>query len=1009
MEKQSSPFNINLNVNGQNIPFILDTGADVTVVTENTYKRLGANFVSTDRCLTGASGKPLKVIGEIHMQIVSKQNKSVSTTGFIVKGAMNNLLGKDQIQQLGLIQVVNNITCETIEKRHPKLFHGLGTLKEEFTINVDEGAIPFNLTVPRRIPLGLQDQVKAEIERMVKLGVIAPVKHSTKWCAGVVVAPKKNGKVRLCVDLSQLNKSVRRETYPLPQVDDALASLANAKYFSKMDANCGFWQIKLHKESREYTTFITPFGRYYFKRMPFGISSAPENFQRQMTTMLEGVEGVLCHMDDVLVFGSTTEEHDQRLECVLKRLSANGLTLNPEKCEFKVTSVEFLGHQISEAGIAAAQNKVEAVLQMCPPTNSKELKRMLGMVDYMRKFDPKLAEVEVPMRKLLKQQNAWVWGPEQDKAFKRIKEMLSSFPTLVKFDLRKKHRITADASSHSIGAALLQLEKESWQPVAYASRTMTETEKRYAQIEKEALAVTWACQKFDFYLVGTQFEVETDHKPLVPLLGEKDLSSLPLRIQRFRLRMMRYSYTIFHSPGSQMFIADNLSRVEYPDHKDVNRSEKVEGHVRCVISHKSLYDGNLQSIKAQTERDEILSQISRMCQTQWSSKESLPMELKPYYGVKDELFEQDGLIIKGDRIVIPESLRKEMLKRIHEGHQGIVKCTRRARDSIWWPGINGEIQQTCENCTICVKFQPIRNQPLNNAILPSEPWQEIATDLFEFKGRIYMLAVDYFSRWIEVYELKEMTSKTVIGKMKNMFSRFGIPKTVRSDNGGCYASEAFAIFSKDYGFELHTSSPKYPESNGLAERSVQTIKRLWEKSDDFNKSIMIYRATPLESGQSPAELLMKRNIRTGLPAVKTNKQINFKERDAKLKERQKRNFDQKKRVSELETIEPGTEVWVKTNSQDGASGIVIEESEEPQSLIVQRGDQIIRRNRKHLKRLPTNDQENGETETGREEVEDDQMLPVNTQEDHNEASSSPRRTRSGRISKPNPKYNDYVS
>lgn len=1012
MEKQSSPFKVDLNVNGVITPFILDTGADVTVITENTSKHLGANIVNTAKNLTGASGKPLKVVGEISMKIVSKQSKSIHTTGFIVKGAMNNLLGREQIQQLGLIHVVNSITCETIEKQHPTLFQGLGTLADEFKINVDDGVTPYNLTVPRRVPLGLQDQVKTELERMVKLGVISPVKRNTKWCAGIVVAPKKNGKVRICVDLSQLNKSVKRETYPLPRVDDALASLANAKFFSKMDANCGFWQIKLHPESWEYTTFITPFGRYYFKRMPFGISSAPENFQRQMTTMLEGVEGVLCHMDDVLVFGSTSEEHDQRLENVLKRLETNGLTLNREKCEFKVTSVEFLGHHISESGISAAQDKVEAIIQMCPPSNSKELKRMLGMVDYMRKFDPRLAEVEVPMRKLLKKQNAWLWGPEQEKAFKQIKLMLSSFPTLVKFDLKKKHRITADASCHSIGAALLQLEKEFWKPVGYASRTMSDTEKRYAQIEKEALAVTWACQKFDFFLVGTHFEVETDHKPLVPLLGEKDLSALPLRVQRFRLRMMRYSYTIFHSPGKEMFIADNLSRVEYPDHKEINRSEKVEAHVRCVMSHTPLFDGRLETIKDETDKDKVMSQISKLCQTQWPDKESLPRELKPFYTVRDEMFVQDGMIIKGDRIVIPENLRKQMLIKIHEGHQGIVKCTRRARDSVWWPGINAEIQQTCENCTTCVKFQSIKHQPLNTAVLPSAPWEEIATDLFEFQDKIYLLVIDYFSRWIEVYELKEMTSRRVIGKMKNMFARFGVPNRVRSDNGGCYASEAFNNFSKEYGFEHSTSSPRYPESNGLAERAVQTVKRLWKKSEDFNKSLMIYRATALESGHSPAEIMLKRNIRTGLPSIKITTSEEFEARDASLKSRQKRNFDKRTRAAHLSNLEPGTKVWVKTNSQDGAPGIVIGEAEEPQSIVVQRGEREIRRNRKHLAPLPTEDTDEVENEFTPEpddciepRVSEEQL--TNTLQRINPPTTSIT-TRSGRVSRPNPKYNDYI-
>ena len=300
---------------------------------------------------------------------------------------------------------------------------------------------------------------------------------------------------------------------------------------------------------------------------------------------------------------------------------------------------------------------------------------------------------------------------------------------------------------------------------------------------------------------------------------------------------------------------------------------------------------------------------------------------------------------------------------------------------------------------------------------------ELATDLFEFQGKIYLLAVDYFSRWIEVYELKEMSSKSVICKMKNMFSRFGVPDKVRSDNGGCYASEAFFLFSKEYGFEHCTSSPRYPESNGLAERSVKIIKRLWEKSEDFNKSIMIYRATPLESGQSPAELLMKRKIHTGLPSVKPNEIEDFERRDAKLKARQKRNFDERKRVTELKSLEPGTNVWIKTNPLDGASGTVINDADEPQSVIVQRGDKLIRRNRKHLTELPNEETSNEASNSSKESsetVEEEASFQDAQNGDYNPSSiatqdlnetshaESAKMTRSGRISKPNPKYQDYV-
>ena len=527
-----------------------------------------------NKLLKGADGRTLKVLGEVDVTLASQRGNTTETSAFVVCGASSNLLGKKEIKSLGLVSVVNSVGVENIVTKYEKIFHGLGTLPEVFTIHMKEDAIPYNISTPRRVPVGLREQVQGELFRMKELGVISPIEKSTVWCAGMVVAPKKSGKVRICVDLSQLNKGVKRETYPLPRVEDALASLADAKWFSKMDANSGFWQIKLDEASRELTTFLTPFGRFCFNRMPFGVSSAPENFQRQISKILEGQEGILCHMDDVLVFGKDEEEHDQRLESVLGRIRDSGLTLNREKCQFKVNTIEFLGHKVSSEGIEVCDDKVKAVLAMEAPTNAKGLKRILGMVDYMRKFNPQLAEVESPLRELLKKKNDWLWGSEQEHSFKEMKKMLTSFPLLVKFNVQKRHRITADASMHSLGAALLQEEETGWFPVSYASRTMTEVEKRYAQIEKEALAVTWACQKFDFYLVGRKFQIETDHKPLVPLLGNKDLSQLPLRVQRFKMRLMRYDFDIFHSPGSQMFIADNLSRVLYPEFKDLREQRE---------------------------------------------------------------------------------------------------------------------------------------------------------------------------------------------------------------------------------------------------------------------------------------------------------------------------------------------------------------------------------------------------------------------------------------------------
>jgi len=448
--------------------------------------------------------------------------------------------------------------------------------------------------------------------------------------------------------------------------------------------------------------------------MPFGVSSAPENFQRQMSKILAGLEGTLCHMDDILVFGKDEEEHDRRLIEVLERLRKSGMTLNKEKCTFRTKSVEFLGHTVNERGIKASDDKINAILNMNPPTTPKEMKRLLGMVDYMRKFNPSLAEIEVPLRKLIKKNSAWYWGPEQEQAFTELKRILTSSPTLVKFDIRCSHRVTADASQHSIGAALLQKENNDWYPVSYASRTMTETKKRYAQIEKEALAVTWACQKLDFFLVGRKFEIETDHKPLIPLLGEKDLSQLPLRIQRFKLRLMRYTFSIYHSPGSLMFIADNLSRVSYPTFREQERDKKVEAHIRCVISSKLRDDRDINNIRIATAKDPLMMEITRYCQSQWPDKLLLSHQCRQYEKVKDDITFYEGILLKGDRIIIPYSLRGDILKQIHEGHQGIVKCLRRTRDSVWWPGVNREVEDMVKECETCIKHHSIQHQPMTN-------------------------------------------------------------------------------------------------------------------------------------------------------------------------------------------------------------------------------------------------------------------------------------------------------
>jgi hypothetical protein len=464
------------------LEFLIDTGADVSVITEEAWGRLGVGLRPHEKVLSGAGGHRLEVLGEIVTSLRKRDGKKTGATLVVVKGARVNLLGRPEITRLGMVNVVGSVNASA---EFPGLFGSLGQMKTKFTIRLQEGATPYRLDVPRRLALGLREATKQELDRMLEAGVIRRVDGPRDWCSGMVVAPKKGGQVRICVDLTNLNKWVRREAYPLPRVDDLLAELGKSRVFSKMDANSGFWQIPLDHQSQKLTCFITPFGRYEFLKMPFGICSAPEKFQREMNGILGDVDGVVCMMDDILVHAEDMDKHDNTLREVLARLERAGVTLNEGKCEFATRKVNFLGHVVSEGGISPDPAKVEAIVGLRAPTCRKELKSFLGMVGYLAKFSPRLAGLERSLRDLVRKDREWAWGERQWRDFEEIKKELTKAPTLAKFDVRANHRVTADASRHSLGAALLQRTGAGdWRPVAYLSRSLTEEERNYAQIRK---------------------------------------------------------------------------------------------------------------------------------------------------------------------------------------------------------------------------------------------------------------------------------------------------------------------------------------------------------------------------------------------------------------------------------------------------------------------------------------------------------------------------------------------
>ena len=442
--------------------------------------------------------------------------------------------------------------------------------------------------------------------------------------------------------------------------------------------------------------------------------------------------------------------------------------------------------------------KVKAVQKVPAPKNVSDVRRFLGMVNQLGKFSPNLAEKTRPLRELLRKDRAWVWGIMQQRAFEEVKGTLTTAPVLALFDPSHETVVSADASCYGLGAVLIQRQPEgALKPVAYISRSLTPTEQRYAQIEKEALAFTWACERFSDYLVGLQFHIETDHKPLVPLFSTKNLDELPIRVQRFWMRMMRFLFTISHVPGKNLTVADTLSRAPLEETRDSDQTlqEEADALVNLVVQSLPVTERQLEEIKRLQEQDEVCQLLVRYCQSGWPERKKLTEATRVYHAVAAELSVEDGLLLRGCRIVIPTSLRQDILRRLHTGHQGIVKCRERARQSVWWPGLSAQLEKMVRNCEECCKYQSQRAEPLMPSVLPELPFQKVGTDLFEWKKRVYLLLVDYYSRYIEIALLNSQTAAEVIAHMKSIFVRHGILELVVSDNGPQYSCEAFSEFA----------------------------------------------------------------------------------------------------------------------------------------------------------------------------------------------------------------------
>lgn len=954
-----------LTVNETIIPFKIDTGAQVNLLSIDDYKTLTvkSKIHPVKMKVTGYTGESVPVKGSCVVTLKHKGQR-LKTQLLIVEKSVQPILGLSVCEKLDLVRrvfVVNSQTGtdhDSLMREYKDVFEGLGCLPGEHKISVDDTVTPV-VHACRKVPFALRQKLKDELARMEKLNVIKKIDEPTDWVSSLVVVQKPNGALRICLDPRDLNRAIKREHFKLPTREEIMSQFAGAKWFSKLDASSGFWQMKLDEASSKLCTFNTPEGRFRFLRLPYGILSAPEVYHKMIHMIYEHIPGVETMMDDIIVWGSTREEHDARVREVLDLTRKSNLKLNRDKCEFAVKSLTFVGDVISEEGVKPDPRKTSAIVNMERPQNKEEVRRFMGMVTYLAKFIPQLSAQSAPLRCLIEQKNEWVWSHEQEACFQKLKQILTKEPVLKFYDPEKSTRISADASQYGLGAVLLQMYDNSWQPVAYASRALTSAEANYAQIEKELLASTYACERFHQYIYGQAFEVETDHKPLVSIMS-KPLNDCPMRIQRLSIRLQKYDVKMIYTPGKFMFAADTLSRaVNKKESPDEQKSAEIQAYVDMIVTSLPVSAERTEQIRKATRLDDTMKELKKTILTGWpEQKRDCPRQIQDYWAYRAELSVVNDIVFKGSKFVIPASMRKEMLQKVHEGHLGEEKCKRRAREVMYWPRLNQDISQTTASCEICLTYRSKQQaEPLMPHPVPDRPYQKVGVDLFDCNGKSNIVVTDYFSNYPEVATLQSTSSKTVIAYLKTVFARHGVPCEVFSDNGPQFSSSEFASFAEDWGFHHTTSSPNYPRSNGLAESSVKIVKALMKKAqdgqEDFQRSLMIYRSAPLENGLSPAQMLMGRRIRTNLPIneilLTPGGAHKIKARKQEQKEKHKMQHD--KKAKHLPNLRPGDKVRILDHTTGTwTQGGCVQRKVAPRSYCIQTDHgAALRRNRVDLR------------------------------------------------------------
>lgn len=773
---------------------------------------------------------------------------------------------------------------------------------------IDTGAAaPIRLR-PHRLPLAKRQAAEELIKEMAANGVIEP--SDSPWAAPVVMVRKKTGGWRPCVDYRRLNAVTRKDSYPLPRIDDALDYIAGSSWFSSLDLRSGYWQVELAAEARPKTAFTIGQGLWQFRVMPFGLCNAPATFERLMERVLKDIPRARCvvYLDDLLTHAKDFEQAVANLREVLTAIRGAGLKLNPAKCNLLARQVKFLGHVVSEKGVATDPEKVVAVGDWPPPSNVAELRSFLGLASYYRRFVKDFATVASPLHQLTNKGQRFGWTEDCAAAFEQLKTALVSAPVLAYPDPSQPFLLDTDASNVGVGAVLSQRGEAEERVVAYYSCSLSRAERNYCVTRRELLAVVLAVRHFRPYLLGTKFLLRTDHASLTWMLNFRQPEG---QVARWLEILQEYDFEAQHRPGRQHANADALSRrpCSADECRYCRRLEELDrGPTSAAAEPEGEDEGQEPFTAAELQQHQVSDPALGMVRDwmeagtrpDWSAVSSQGPETKSLYSQWNNLELHGGVIYRrwrapdggGDilQLLVPRALRPEVLRWVHgaagTGHFGNGKTVRRLRRRFYWPGCRQDVEihvHCCDDCTAQKGPSQRSHAPLQQYLVGA-PMERIGVDILgpfpvtDAGNRYVLVAMDYFSKWPEAYAVPDQSAVTTARTLVDeMFTRFGVPEELHSDQGRNFESQVLGEVCRRLGVRKTRTTPLHPQSDGLVERFNRTLatqlailtsqhQRDWDQH--LPLVLWAYRTAVQESSQcTPAALMFGRELRTPVDLV----------------------------------------------------------------------------------------------------------------------------------------------